>query len=498
MKKLFFSGVVLFVQILLLLSLAPASSIYAADLSPLKDTLSTSRTSPSTVIDAYQAGSLLQAQFKDPVGAFYLSSDSAKIYNNLGAVVDTGNVASMSALNTPSAGKRVVYFTSALGSTAHYPGEPLVVPITAMHSISFRTGVQIPATTGTIAITFPTLASGDSNTTASPSASTFQLNGLATGQVKIWDVTGAAEITGFTVAITNPTAGTSPVVTITLGATNMLAARDFVIYLGCTAVNAAGCTAGSPRIINPTKTAANGTSDGWRVRVLTRDTSGGGTDLESGSTRIATIESVTVQGIIEPTLTFTIAGVASNYNFNAVTGCVSETVNTGVASTATFVDMGILVSPIRISGQTLTVTTNTTFGYSITATTSGQFKDPSSGSIIGDVNTGTGLTANNVPAPAGMTAGTTAFGVFPCGSAVPAASPNWNAGNTIGGGAAGAYGMNPWNVGVNNFYATIATRAVAPTGGTETTAVRYAATVAAAVPAGVYSNAFTYVASANF
>ncbi len=492
MKKLFSLGVILAVQIILLLRLVPTPSAYAANLSPLKDTLSTSRTSPSTVIDTSQAGSLFQVQFKDPVGAFYLSSDSAKIVNNLGVEVDAAtikNVASMSAQNTPSAGKRIVYFTSSIGSTVHGAGEAMYVPITAMHAISMRARILIPVS-GKIVITFPALATNDANNPASPSASTFQLNNIAAGQIAIRNITDSSNVT-FTAAVTNPTNGTSPVVTLTL-TSSIPADKSIVVYLGCSTADNNGCTSSVPRIINPTKSVANGTGDTWRINVKTQDASS--VDLESGSTRIATIESVTVQGVIEPTLTFTIAGVASNYNFQTAGCTASEVVNTGTVSTATFVDMGILLNALRITGQTLTVATNTTTGYSITATSSGQFKDASSGEIIGDVNGGTGLTANDTPAPAVMPtgAGAIGFGIFPCGTSVPA---SYASGATV---ATTAKGTNPWNTGVNSYYATIATRTGELPSGSETTAVRYAGIVTTSTPAGTYSNAFTYVASPSF
>ena len=112
-------------------------------------------------------------------------------------------------------------------------------------------------------------------------------------------------------------------------------------------------------------------------------------------------------------MTFTIAGIA-----NGGSAC-SDTTNpgTGLDATATFVNLGGLTNAgINISGQTLTVNTNANNGYTITSTSSGRFINPATGYWITDANGGNGLTSNDHPVPASITAGTPDFGIHACGS----------------------------------------------------------------------------------
>jgi hypothetical protein len=149
----------------------------------------------------------------------------------------------------------------------------------------------------------------------------------------------------------------------------------------------------------------------------------------------------------------------------------------------------------NIAAQDLTVTTNGTGGYVITATSSGEFINPATGIFFPDANTGssTGLTAIDTPIPAVVSAGITSFGIHPCGADVYAGI-TWGAGTT---GGAARY-SNPWNSGVNSYYATLASYAAGIPPASRKTTVEYEATAATSVPAGIYRTALTYVATPAF
>lgn len=463
--------------------------ISASTLTNLKDQISTSRPSASSPINANQAANATDVTVYDN-NSIFLASDSAILKNDTGETLGTTNIASTAAVVT---GTRKVYFASSVAST-HHNGDPLIVSIPAIHTISFISPNGVPAT-GKIVISFPSLTTGDSNNAASPSATTFQLNGLGDTDVKI--TAGLSGATTFDATMTNPSAGTSPTISIALtGTTTIAAGATVTIVLGCTGANDVTCTTNKPLIINPTQNSiVAGTARIWQFQVDTTDSADG--LIDSGHARIATVDSVLVQATVDPSLTVTVAGLAGNANYNSSAGsCVSETATCGITSTATNVNLGVLGSAnINHCGQTITVTTNAADGYVITATSSGRFIDPSTGSWIKDANGGEGLTANDTPAAATLpTSGNPAFGISPCGARVSEAL--WNPDAVLAFNS-GPKLSNPWNSGANAYYATVASYTAGPIAG-DVTVIRYAATISTTTPAGLYRNIFTYVVTPTF
>src|ERR1035437_5745851 len=389
----------------------------AASLTNVSDTISTSR--PSAAAPLSGAGGVAagagQAQIFDN-GSFFLASDSAVILKDLvgNDVSDVSlKVASMSATGVPSAGNRIVYFTNT-SVNAHHQGLALVTPITATHTIKFTTVSTIPSG-GTILINFP----GAGSNTASPSATGFSFNG---------ELTTPTDVICFPVGACSGGKASNQLngFTLTTSGGSIAGGTTIYINIGCTTAAAGPCTAFASRLINPTKTAVAGTADAWKISVQTTDTpANGSVVLDSAILRAATIESVQVQATVEPTITFTIAGIADNTTFNSVnSNCAlnggNDKTNTGIAATATNVNLGLLNSGIiNASGQTLTVTTNGSSGYAITATTSGHLINPATGNYFSDANGPSGsnpLTANDTPTATGIVAGTTDFGISPCGA----------------------------------------------------------------------------------
>lgn len=473
----------IFTSLILIFGFFFTSKVNAASLASVSDTITTSRPSASAPLNADQAASATQISVVDN-GSIYLASDSAVLQADTGQTLELVNVASMSAQITGTPNTRNVYFTSAITNT-HHKGTAVLVPVTATHTIKFTTVSNVP-NGGKIVITFP----GSGVNTASPSASTFSFNGMT--------ASGPTDVLCFPTTACSGAAITvsAPTITLTTGAAQSGATTIYVL-IGCTAQSSGVCTTFAPRLINPTKTAAAGTADTWKITVKTQDASL--IDLDTAKAVIATVDAVQVQGTVDAYITFSIAG-----RNNGTSAC-SDTTNPGAGldATATFVNLGALVSSaINISAQRLTVDTNGSGGYSITATSSGRFINPASGFWIANANGGNGLTANDAtngtaPAPGFFTVGTPAFGIHPClvaGSYAPTIPAGWSTGAT--GGGAGAKYSNPWNTGTNGFYASIASYS-GPAAASQTD-VEYAATVGATTPAGIYSNYFTYVATPIF
>jgi hypothetical protein len=472
----------------------------AASLTSVSDLLSTSRPSAAAPLSAVNgvAASIGEAQIFDN-GSFFLASDSAVILRDPLSTLELSDVglkiASMSATGVPSGNNRIVYFSNSTVN-AHHQGVALVTPITATHTIKFTTISTIP-TGGSIIINFP----GAGSNAASPSATGFAFNGeLAVPTDVICFPVGACS--------GGKASNQSNSFTLTTSGGAIAGGTTIYINIGCTAAAAGPCTAFASRLINPTKTAVAGTADAWKISIQTTDTpANGSVVLDSAILRAATIESVQVQATVEPTITFTIAGITDNTTFNSVnSNCAlnggNDKTNTGITATATSVNLGLLNSgTINAAGQTLTVTTNGSSGYAITATTSGHLINPASGNYFSDANGPAGsnpLTANDAPAANGIVAGSTDFGISPCGAHVTSPAYGGTGGIVFNGASLStALFTNPWDTGTNGFFATIASYSGGPVSN-DVTVIRYAAAISTTQPSGIYSNVVSYVATATF
>lgn len=449
---------------------------HAATLSNLSDTITTSRPSAASPLSADAASSAVTLSIYNN-GSRYLASDSAQlIRTSTAADVGTAKI-----IASQSAALTTLYLTSGLSSAAQAGTDVAVTNITAMHKISFQLPNAVPSS-GKIIITFP----GSGVTIASPSATTFSFNGLTSANAAAnisYKLDGSATCT-FSV--------TAPSITCTTSA-NVAAGTTITFLIGCTdaSTNETSCTTQSPRLINPTKTAAAGTGDSWTVNVKTQDS--GSVDLDSGVTKISTIESVQVQATVDASLSFTIAGVANGSAINTgnTSGCTNtENTNSGIAATATSVNLGSL--PIssgtdpNISAQLITVTTNAFNGYSLTATASGHLIDNSTGFAIADSTT-----------PATFPATTPWFGVHACGADVNTSTWGTAGSTTNRGGSGGAkYGWPTKTSSVT--LASDSTGPITGTSGNGLTTAEYAAAADANVPPGTYASVITYVATATF
>ena len=472
------------------------SKASASSLTQASDTITTSRPSAAATLSANLTSSSTAAEIGDK-GDIFLASDSAILSADTGETLEKVTVASMSATGVPIPSQKMVYFTTATANS-HHVGDVVIVNITATHLIKFNTNAAVPSG-GHIILTFPTTSAN----TASPSATGFSFNGLSSGNMSTYVQCNPSNACG----------GSSQSVsgnTITLTTTGAVSGTVY-ISVGCqSGVSSSGiCTTPSPLLINPTVSStqcsgstctAGATNDVWKITVQTTDTNS--VTLDSARVIVGTIESVQVQAQVEPTLTFAITGLANTTNYNTtVSQCGSEASNTGIDSTATTVNLGILNNAqINRAAQTLTVTTNEAFGYTVTASSSGRLISPASGLYLPDANGGSGLTTNLLPAPAAMTAATPAFGISPCGVDVPTSSPNWGGtGQTV---ASGALFANPWNSAGNAYAMTLASYTGGPSNGTTAThgvtLVRYGATVAGTTASGVYTTTLTYTATPSF
>lgn len=447
-----------------------------ASLSLVKDTITSSRPSASTPLQTALSATDTQATVFDNLSRF-IASDSARLMQ--GTPQDM-IVASMSAANTPASGQRIVYFTGAIAE-AHTAGSVIRTPVTAKHTISFST-TALPAS-GKVQITFPV---GDTADQSSPSATGFSFNGLSQGGGIATNIY-AQGITVNAATGCQPTASTG---TIECTLSSAFAGGAVTITVGYL----------TPALVNPTKTAAAGTADTWAVIIKTLDNNS--VLLDSVRVKIGTIDSVEVYATVDPTFSFTIAGKTTGaaVNVGNTTGCTTtETINTGISSSPTDVNLGTLTAAgVNVSSQLLTITTNGAGGYVLTATSGGHLLNPETGYWINDAQQTP--TANDTPAPVEISTGTTAFGIRPCGLDVTAAT--WSDGdqNCV---TAGTPGTCQYANPSTTFYYTLAQDATGPidnsvAAGNGLVTVEYAATISGVVPAGFYRTYLTYVATPTF
>ena len=491
------------IALLCLYFLSPRQSFAFLNIS---DTVTTSRPSAASPLSANGTGSTNTELSIYNNGSRFLASDSARIVKQAtGASV--GNTVRVS---SQSASLQTVFFGNQVGATALKDADVLLMPVTAMHTVAFKTSYALNAT-DTLTITFPFLTTGDSNVPASPSASTFQINGIATAQVKVED--DGANFTTFSATSTNPTAGTSPRITITISSGSIAAGSTVKLYLGCDTWAGAACTVQTPRIINPTKTAVAGTSDAWKIAIAQ---GGGATD--TATVALATVESVTLRATVDPTLTFIISGINNGQQVsNGNAGCsMTSSVNTGINSSATDVNFGVVQQTPNttggavpnVSAQLLTVTTNGPNGYSLTATASSSLLMPETGFIFN-----ASLTPASFPGTGGIGGGKYHFfGLHPCGQEV---NTSWVNGGGAGSsdctmqtGAAGSNCLFAWpSVDANPTSPTAATFTLASNsvgpigtgnGNTGLVSVAYGAGMDVTVPPGQYRTVITYTATPTF
>jgi len=357
--------------------------------------------------------------------------------------------------------------------------------ITARHVVFFKTTNAIPDN-GDIQIIFPVGNTSNPNY-ASPNG--FSFNGLADTDLSASFSPSGPSCDNWTIT---PSSG---LVQCNLG-TGPTGPTTITINIGISRTN-------PPVLVNPTKDPDTniGTADRWTVNLKTRDDNN--LELDSSKVSIATIESVQVYATVEPYITFTIAGVADSVAVNTDnSGCGStEPTNTGIGSTATVVNLGVLLdTKVSLAAQLLTVTTNGNYGYSLTATSSGHLISPSIGYWIADAQ-GT-PTNDNTPVPLTITHGSPKFGIRPCGQdAYYTSTPGdvWASDPCSADG--GCKFANP----SATYYYTLASDSTGPIGSGSgdgandgLTTVEYAASISTIVPAGNYRTTITYVATATF
>ena len=213
------------------------------------------------------------------------------------------------------------------------------------------------------------------------------------------------------------------------------------------------------------------------------------TPVDKASVKIALIEAVRVTATVDPTISMTICGADTCNDVEPADSLDGETLsnNTGATSTGTSVSLSTLdLLAARLEAQKITVATNGSGGYALTAIDDGNLRE---GSNTIDDNTA----ATDPATPAVLnTVGTEAYGIHVCGTHVDAAT--WGTGTTT---CAGGPTTNKYSGTDSSQILPLISYTTGPTAGIDTY-VLYKANISAITPQGDYAHSISYIATATF
>lgn len=225
--------------------------------------------------------------------------------------------------------------------------EPSVV---ANHTIQFTTPTGVAAGE-TIVITFP------------DGASDFDLSTIGAEDIDLASTTGDYSLSnagpsGETWGVATTTFS----ITFTSGSAVLDANATVTIKIG---TNATFEAVSPSQIVNP---AVAGGGDSYEITISAGD------GADTGATRVAIVDKVTVTASVDTVLNFSVTGVQGNQTVNGTT--------TGATSTATLIPFGVLQSgTASTAAQDLTVVTNARNGFVVTVVSDGQL-DSQTGAVI--------------------------------------------------------------------------------------------------------------------
>ncbi len=279
-------------------------------------------------------------------------------------------------------------------------------------------------------------------------------------------ITYATTATGTTV----PT-GLSVPATPTISLTGFGAATATGSYAsGVLTVTLSTATVASSSGVSVTVDGVTNPSAGvFYVQVNVSSTTATSGTIDYGVMATETVAQVTVSGTMDPSLSFSITGIASGTATSTTGGQNATTVTT----TATAIPFGtFLITTTNVAAQQITTTTNANYGYTVTLQEN-QALTSSSSATIPDVTAG-----------AWTTNSTTGFGVNVTGGD---ANTTLFTGNTI-------YEPIPHNTST----LTLATKTSPTSSSGDSEYVNFQLGVTAAQPAGTYTNNIDYVVTPTY
>lgn len=322
------------------------SSVHAANLTTAKDTLQSSRLSFNGRVASPTVAGSPQVTIDGSVSGNFTSITTAGLKPGDQLIIGGTNTYTVSSIiNTTT-----FTVTTPLASGDADAGDPIYYKAKPQHVLSFVTATAVNGGFFRVLI---------------PAATTNANDGLA-------DITGFDFASGVTATGTNATGYTFVAgVATASGGTNCAAGYHCFEFhytgagaAGTTITLSLGNTDGSNTMIAPAPTATHtvGVADpyAYRIQQFTNGSDPTATAVDDVTGRIALIEPVLVTATVDPSITFTITGIASAQSACGLT--------TSVATTNYSVPFGSLtINTFKVAAQLLSISTNAASGYAVTA-----------------------------------------------------------------------------------------------------------------------------------
>jgi len=355
----------------------------SASLTNVSVTLSNSRLSYSGVLAAGNTTGSSQVILNTTVGAWPSTTSAQLVSGDVLGIGDASTITSYTITSVDSAS--TVNVSPVLEATDANAGDIVISTQSATHTVRFTTANAIA--NGSIRVLVPAVSDNANAQDGLPDSGNFDFGNTAP------TVTCPADITGYDFIDSNsPTTpsindGTSSPSSVTIDGQDYHAFE--CEYTGAGAIGTAfdGTSNGAiviNNLINPSPKAAHSTGLADTYRIIIQHLNSGASVQDSTTTSIGVIEAVRVTASVAPQITFQISGVASSTSACGAT--------TDVSTTAAAVPLGELsISAFTNAAQALSVSTNATNGYAVTARANDQL-GRDAGLCSGD-NTG----ANCIP-----------------------------------------------------------------------------------------------------
>ncbi len=300
--------------------------------------------------------------------------------------------------------KRASNAFSVLQATAAILAMALLLWSLGLSSIRFAEAANVTSFSDTLSDSAPGVVSNHTITFTTPT-------GVANGETITLDFSDGPFVQGSVGSADLDIATTSDFsVAATCGGTEEVSA-DFTGWPTLTLTFCAGDGGSIPA--NGTTTieiGTNATFGGAGTNQLTNPVAGsyqivmGGTQTDSGETRVVIVSNVTVTASVDTVFTFTVTGVAGGQTVNTAD-------TTGGATTATTIPFGILeAGTASTAAQDLTVTTNAKNGFVVTVTADSQLNSATGADIDSFADGGDQTTPIAWAAPSGTVGVETTYG----------------------------------------------------------------------------------------
>lgn len=343
----------------------------SASLTSVSVTLADSKPSVSAILDTGNSVGGSQV-ILDTSGAPSTSTDQLVT----GMTVSIGDAATLSDYTVTSVESSTDFnITPVLGTGDADAGDAVIATSSGDVTVRFTTANAIP--NGSFRVLIPALTSDTLAADGLPDSGFFDFGGTTDASV-----TCPSSIANYTFGSATETASN-----VTVDGVDY---HSFVCpYTGTGAIGTAfdGTTNDAiviSDLINPAPKSGHTTGTADSYRVIVQHLNAGSAVADSTAVAIGVIEAVRVTAEVAPQITFQIAGVSSSTNTCGITTSVTTTANT--------VPLGELsISQFTYAAQTLTVSTNASNGYSVTAVANDQL------GIDGGTCTGDATTTDCIP-----------------------------------------------------------------------------------------------------